>query len=313
MIRFIQAGCLLLLFYLSGCASKSKPFFTLEKRLESIAPYQNRTFTYKSSYPHSEKGFLEVESDLAVYLGTHACLIMSIKDVDQAEVLNSLEVELEVERGEEDAAGIASEEQVLLMDFRAIGDDLTSTSGHGVLYTEDGYMLTAAHAVENENSILVFREYDIQEETQRIRLLPFRKVYVNDDIDFAIIKAEVRTPFFLKMRAEAPAFKDIVFGGGWLNEVPAAGQLMWTGKVEVGAVLESAGATKLVSDVPVLKGDSGSALIDEEGWLCGIQTGTAVYKKNYRKWRFSHAIYLKPEFIDAIIDKDRSEFAALEN
>ena len=95
---------------------------------------------------------------------------------------------------------------------------------------------------------------------------PVRVVYRNDAADFAIVKAEMATPRFLKYRKDPLTPSNTLFAGGWMHE-KGGGEFLEHQSVNE----DSSGYfRKIVTTLPMIKGDSGSPLIDQHGRLCGV-------------------------------------------
>lgn len=164
--------------------------------------------------------------------------------------------------------------------------------------TADGYFLTAAHVLSHEESYVLYATSDRR--STYIDYAPVRIVYRNEETDFAIVKASIRTPRYLRYRTE-PLRPDetTLFAGGWMHEKGG------------GVFLERQdmpgqdGYSKVVTTLPMIKGDSGSPLIDQKGRLCGIlstmRLGVVVKMKPK-----STAVMLEPSRVRALINRDRS-------
>lgn len=127
-----------------------------------------------------------------------------------------------------------------------------------------------------------------------------RVVYRNDAADFAIVKAELATPRYLRFRHEPLTRGETLFAGGWMHE-KGGGEYLESYPVE-GVGTER--FEKVVTSLPMIKGDSGSPLIDRKGRLCGVlstmRLGVIVKMKPK-----STAVRLDPVEVERMIREDR--------
>ncbi len=130
--------------------------------------------------------------------------------------------------------------------------------------TSDGYFLTAAHVLAHDDSYVLYATSN--NKRTYIDHAPIRVVYRNDAADFAIVKAEMATPRYLKFREQALLPGETLFAGGWMHE-KAGGEFLEYQPVEGDA---TGSYRKVVTSLPMIKGDSGSPLIDQRGRLCGV-------------------------------------------
>ena len=187
-------------------------------------------------------------------------------------------------------------------------DDWSSkTSGMAVPITNDGYFLTALHVVLNEDtdsSILYMVESESGEagssQGQRysLHIDTLRVVFQNSEVDFAIIKADIAPPRYLELR-DTPIDRDeVLHAGGRHNETAKGNLNRFTNEIL------SQGEQFIALDAAFLTrpGDSGSAVIDEQGLLCGVVSGT---------FRGSTiAVTLPPDRIMTLIEIDRTAHKA---
>jgi len=165
--------------------------------------------------------------------------------------------------------------------------------------TADGYFLTAAHVLSHEESFVLYATSNNKK--TYIDYAPVRVVFRNDDADFAIVKADVKTPRYLRYRKESLTTDTTLFAGGWMHE--KGGGLF----LEHQDIPGQAGYQKVVTSLPMIKGDSGSPLIDQKGQLCGVlstmRLGVVIKMKPK-----STAVMLEPSRIESIIRKDRARY-----
>ena len=135
-----------------------------------------------------------------------------------------------------------------------------------------------------------------------------RTVYRDDHSDFAIIKAEMKTPRVLKFRRAPLDQNSVLFAGGWMHE-KAGGRFR-----EISPIVTPLGQRtpfyKVITSIPMIKGDSGSPLIDKDGRLCGVlstmRLGVVVKMKP-----LSTAVMMDHKEIQRIISTDRRKFTSL--
>lgn len=219
------------------------------------------------------------------FLTLHSGLIVSGEYID-----DDFKKKLETTR--------ASQEGVLELGFSVPIAQGGSGFGSCAPVTPDGYFLTAAHVISHEGSYVLYATSDSRK--TYIDYAPIRIVYRNDEADFAIVKAEVRTPRYLKFRREPLTTESTLFAGGWMHEKGG------------GVFLESQdipgqdGYRKVVTSLPMIKGDSGSPLIDQKGQLCGVlstmRLGVIIKMKPK-----STAVMLEPSRVESLIRSDRAK------
>ena len=164
--------------------------------------------------------------------------------------------------------------------------------------TRDGYFLTAAHVLSHDESFVLYATSNSRK--TYIDYARVREVYRNNEADFAIVKAEMATPRYLKYRSAPLTQEATLFAGGWMHEkggglfedsFPIPGQSKFR---------------KIVTTLPMIKGDSGSPLIDQEGRLCGVlstmRLGVIVKMKPK-----STAVMMELGQINKLIAEDRAK------
>lgn len=165
--------------------------------------------------------------------------------------------------------------------------------------TGDGYFLTAAHVLAHDDSYVLYATSN--NKRTYIDHAPIRVVYRNDAADFAIVKAEIATPRHLKFREQSLLAGETLFAGGWMHE-KAGGEFLEYQPVEGDS---SGHYRKVVTTLPMIKGDSGSPLIDQRGRLCGVlstmRLGVIVKMKPK-----STAVRLEPGEVMRLIREDRA-------
>jgi len=265
---------------LSACAIT--PANTYRDQRRSIAKYDtigiNSPVTLPELRQQSDTGFSAPD-----FLTLHSGLIVSGEYVDE-----DFKQRIATSRG--------TQEGVLELGFSV--PIATGGSGFGSCapISSDGYFLTAAHVLSHEGSYVLYATSD-QSKTY-IDYAPLRVVYRNDEADFAIIQAPLKTPRYLNFRREPLAVGTTLFAGGWMHE--KGGGLF----LEYQPVAGHPSYQKLVTSLPMIKGDSGSPMIDQQGRLCGVlstmRLGVVVKMKPK-----STAVMMPPEEIEALIREDR--------
>ncbi len=291
-----------------GCAFRSTEY-SPRLRAKSMKGFAEKEFTYESAIANPEKGIRTLTGGVEAYLAEHTGIIWDVPGKDIAKVIAAFRADVVVEEDEVDEEGARTTTTVSTYELDASlfsqGDRISQ--GQCVAVSIDGYFLTASHVVDGESSVLFFDEYNALEDIDTPRLVPYRVVYRNEAIDFAIIKAELSTPFYLSLHEDAPKFGEIVFAGGSLNGGPASGKMIWNIAIDTDETIEVLGASNLVTNIPITGGDSGAPLIDNLCRMHGVMPATGEYKQYPRKM-FTEAVRVSPEFVDTIIEKDRTEY-----
>lgn len=229
----------------------------------------------------SDKGFSAPD-----YLTLHSGLIVSGKYIDE-----DFKSKLATSRD--------AQEGVLELGFSVPIAKGGSGFGSCAPVTPDGYFLTAAHVLAHEDSYVLYATSNHRK--TYIDYAPLRVVYRNDAADFAIVKASISTPRYLRHRTAPLTEGETLFAGGWMHE-KAGGEFLESLPVE-GAT--DGGFQKIVTTLPMIKGDSGSPLIDQRGRLCGVlstmRLGVVVKMKPK-----STAVRPDPAQVERIIRDDRS-------
>ncbi|MEM6279879.1 MAG: serine protease [Verrucomicrobiota bacterium] len=251
----------------------------------SLAKYDSIGIDAPVSLPELEKS-QESGFSAADFLTLHSGLIVSGEYIDA-----DFKKKLETTR--------ASEEGVLELGFSVPIASGGSGFGSCAPVTSDGYFLTAAHVISHEDSFVLYATSSSRR--TYIDYAPIRVVYRNDEADFAIVKANVKTPRYLRYRRESLTPETTLFAGGWMHE-KGGGVFL-----ETQPVSGESGYRKVVTTLPMIKGDSGSPLIDQKGRLCGVlstmRLGVVVKMKPK-----STAVMLEPSKIEALIRSDRATY-----
>ncbi|MEC5128944.1 serine protease [Verrucomicrobiales bacterium BCK34] len=166
--------------------------------------------------------------------------------------------------------------------------------------SSDGYFLTASHVLAHKDSYVLYATSNRSK--TYIEYAPIRVVYKDEKSDFAIVKADLATPRHLKYRRTPLTKESVLFAGGWMHE---KGGGLFLENQEIPGYEGNSDFTKVVTTLPMIKGDSGSPLIDQKGRICGVlstmRLGVIVKMKPK-----STAVMMDPAKIEAIIRKDRA-------
>lgn len=282
--QFLQSFCILpLVAVTSSCVMMPANTHWDQKR--SIAKYDSIGIDAPVALPElkdsADRGFSAPD-----FLTLHSGLIVSGEYIDA-----DFKKKLETTR--------ASEEGVLELGFSVPIAKGGSGFGSCAPITSDGYFLTAAHVISHEESYVLYATSNSKR--TYIDYAPIRVVYRNEAADFAIVKAQVKTPRYLRYRRESLTTDSTLFAGGWMHE--KGGGLY----LESQPIQGESGYSKVITSLPMIKGDSGSPLIDQKGRLCGVlstmRLGVIVKMKPK-----STAVMLEPSKIESLIRRDRAKY-----
>ncbi len=295
-----------LLCNLFGCAVRNYEY-SPELREVAMRGYLDKEMRYESAILHPEYGLMAQRGSLSSFLQAHSGLVFSAAGHSIEEIQSALFAENEVleRREEESGVSVVTSTTTVHFDGSKLGNEVAHSAGHCVAVATDGYFISAEHVVDVPEAVMVYSEYDFVNDMEAMRVVPFRLVFSDPDIDFAIIKAELSCAFILKMADQTPEWGTNLFGGGWLNDIPAAGKMFQSREIEDAVLPDGSKAREVISVVPVLRGDSGSPLIDEEGRMHGVISSIVAYKQ-YRNRDFTRAVNVPQEFIESIIEGDRA-------
>ncbi|MEO0415912.1 MAG: serine protease [Verrucomicrobiota bacterium] len=266
-----------------GCVSNN----THRDQLQSLAKYDQAGINAKVYLPEL-KGKKINNLPAADFLTLHSGMLVSGDYVNSAEFQKQLHT---VREADDDA---------LTLGFSVPIAKGGSGFGSAAPITSDGYFLTAAHVLSHDDTFVLYAA--TRSGRTQIVSAKVRTVYRNDMSDFAIVKANISTPRYLRFRYDTPAPGTVMFAGGWMHE-KAGGQFLQTL-----AIQDSSGKPtsfkKVVTSIPMIKGDSGSPLIDQNGKLCGVlstmRLGVIVKAKP-----LSTAVMINTSQINSIISRDR--------
>ena len=171
--------------------------------------------------------------------------------------------------------------------------------------TKDGYFLTVAHVLSHDDTFVLYATSNGKR--TYIDSAKCRTVFRDNHSDFAIIKAELKTPRVLEFRRAPLDQNSVLFAGGWMHE-KAGGRFR-----EMTPIVTPLGQRtpfyKIITSIPMIKGDSGSPLIDKDGKLCGVlstmRLGVVVKMKP-----LSTAVMMNHNEIQRIIAADRRKYTS---
>jgi len=250
----------------------------------SLARYDTDGINAPVSLPELEDG-TDTGFSASDFLTLHSGLIVSGKYIDddfRAKLATSRE----------------SDDDQLALGFSVPIAEGGAEFGSCAPVTGDGYFLTAAHVLSHEESYILYATSSRKQTF--IDYAVCRVVYRNDDADFAIVKANLSTPRYLRFREKELAPGEVLFSGGWMHEKGG------------GVFIEEVPATgsgderfrKIVTSLPMIKGDSGSPMIDRNGNLCGVLSTMRLGVVVKLKPR-STAVMMKPSLVRDLIRRDR--------
>lgn len=171
-------------------------------------------------------------------------------------------------------------------------------TGSGVIYTEDGYIITNNHVVENADEVEVTL-YDN-------RTFSAQVIGVDKKTDLAIIKIEADELPTLDM-----GDSDVAQIGEWVLAVGNPFDLSST--VTAGIISAKGRSIRILgggdaieafiqTDAAVNPGNSGGALVDTEGQLLGINTAIATRTGSFQGYSFAIPVNLVTRIVDDIIE-----------
>lgn len=184
-------------------------------------------------------------------------------------------------------------------------------SGSGVIYTEDGYIITNNHVVDFADEVMVILSDNRQFKAEVIGTYP--------EADLAVLKIDASGLPTLEV-----ANSDNAEVGEWvlavgnpfnLTSTVTAGIISAKGR-SINAISAQNPNTNAIesfiqTDAAVNPGNSGGALVDAEGKLLGINTAIATRTGNFAGYSFAIPINLAKRIVDDIIENGDYERAML--
>jgi serine protease Do len=170
-------------------------------------------------------------------------------------------------------------------------------TGSGVIYTQDGYIITNNHVVEFADELVVT--------TNDNKKYPAKVVGTYPDGDLAVIKIEGRNLPTLRMAdSDASRIGEWVLAVGnplELNSTVTAGIISAKGRDLDLIKGRSAIESFIQTDAAVNPGNSGGALVDAYGRLLGINTAIATKTGYYEGYSFAIPVNFVVKIADDII------------
>lgn len=171
-------------------------------------------------------------------------------------------------------------------------------TGSGVIYSEDGYIITNNHVVEKAESLTVTLSDN--------RKFSAEVIGRDEKVDLAVIKIEVTGLPTLEI-----ADSDRAAVGEWVLAVGNPLDLIST--VTAGIISAKGRSLELIpgrdaiesflqTDAAVNPGNSGGALVDASGKLLGINTAIATRTGMFQGYSFAIPVNLVTRIVDDIIE-----------
>jgi S1-C subfamily serine protease len=293
MNKFLSA---VMLASLVGCAGTNKEYVQGLKT-QSIEQYPIEVVNVIVHFPEAEGSETEVRNMEATnYLSIHTGFIFTGEDLDHDTFQEAFSKRKEEVTDEGITWGGLPRPRVAF------------AAGASVPITHDGYFLTAAHVVEDPNPQLVY--VTSNEERTYFDAKPCRIVHRDPETDIAIVKVDMATPRYLRIRDTSLSPGEVLFGGnGWLKQ-SSAGEyvkvyIQGEDVIQPDAITDG---TYIRTSLPAIHGDSGSPVIDQNGELCGIASfGTIFNVIRLRNLQYTVVASLERNVINQIIIRDRKK------
>lgn len=207
--------------------------------------------------------------------------------------------------------------------------------------SEDGYFLTAAHSVEDAETLNLSVAVRPVDGEIRIETVPARIVWKSEgeavvdwnrggpklQQDFAIVHANVGPLMPFKLAEGLPQTDEPVISAGWPLEHFGCfpdGAILAAGHILAVARLDSRGSSPagvaVLIDTPLVSGDSGGPAIDRKGNLIGIHSRVGIRMSHFQgaavlfgyapdkfeDFEYSAVAYMPdPDWISETIENDR--------
>jgi Do/DeqQ family serine protease len=174
------------------------------------------------------------------------------------------------------------------------------SSGSGVILSDDGYIVTNHHVIEDANSIEV-----LLNNNQRF----FAKLVGQDpSTDLALLKIKAKNLPFVKY-----GNSDQIITGEWvlaignpfdLNSTVTAGIVSAKARnIRILSERNSLGVESFIqTDAAVNPGNSGGALVNMKGELIGINSAIATATGNYNGYSFAIPVSLVKKVVDDLLE-----------
>jgi len=173
--------------------------------------------------------------------------------------------------------------------------------GGAVAISPDGYFLTAAHLVSFRNCRAA---YVSAMHPFTYRFVNARRVFSDLAADLAVIKIEMETPRYLDVQdLPAEAAGAVVFSGH-LGTQPSAGEVLATQERRFQSDGRQEPYQRLTIQIPIMPGDSGAPVIDQQGRLRGVIT-EEIYGLGWKLPHRAYATMPRKAFVSRLIAQDR--------
>jgi serine protease Do len=169
--------------------------------------------------------------------------------------------------------------------------------GSGVIVSEDGYILTNNHVVDNADEIKVALD-DEREFTAKV-------VGRDDKSDVAVLKIDARNlPYLHLANSDTLEIGDVVLAIGnpfGVGQTVTMGIVSATGRGNIGLDYEDF----IQTDAAINPGNSGGALVDAEGRLVGINTAIISRSGGNQGIGFAIPVNLARSVMESLIKEGR--------
>jgi S1-C subfamily serine protease len=179
--------------------------------------------------------------------------------------------------------------------------------GGAVAITPDGYFLTAAHLVSFR---YCWAAYVSAVHPFTYRFVKARRVFSNPTADLALIKIEMATPRYLELQDPPAEAAGAVVFSGHLGTQPSAGEILATQDRLFRSEGRQQPYQRLTIQIPIMPGDSGAPVIDQQGRLRGVIT-EEIYGLGWKLPHRAYATMPRKAFITELIEQDRSKSGRL--
>ena len=152
----------------------------------------------------------------------------------------------------------------------ALISEKTGSSGSGVITTNDGLILTAAHVIQGADDIMVVFPNG--------KTIPGQVLGANYSKDIAMVQMDTKGPWPCAEMGESNALA----AGDWVVALGHSGgfDAARTPPVRFGRVVSKGPGNFLTTDCTLIGGDSGGPLFDLDGKIVGINSSIGVSLTN---------------------------------
>ena len=224
------------------------------------------------------------------------------------EKVSNSAIEAVAEKASPSVVGIRT--TMAVNNFFGGSEDYTAGEGSGIIYTEDGYIITNYHVLENaikasSGKIEVFLNED------NSKSYSAKVIGYNISYDLAVIKIDGK-----KLKAVELGDSDKLKRGQYVAAIGCPGGLDFMGSVSYGIISglnrQVNESTKesislIQTDAAINPGNSGGALLDVEGKLIGVNS-SKISATEYEGMGFAIPINTVKEICNKIIEnKDKPQ------